>query len=190
MHHATSACSTTGRPTTAWRRPAAYRCSCSTCTSTPIRWTTAPTRRSTSTTSCRRSAGRRRSGFIARRSGCDSRACRPGCHVRDDKKKLSARLDAAGFFLGLGFDRFHVVVAQAEMVADFVDQHVAHDVRQVLARFTPVVEDGTAIEKDAVDVVGDMTCAAFHHRHALIKTQEVERRVELHLLLDLIGREG
>src|SRR5882757_334956 len=104
-------------------------------------------------------------------------------------KTLSARLGAAGFFFGLGFDRLHVIVAQAEMMADLVDQHVAHDVRQVFARFAPVVEDRTAVEEDAVDVVGDMARAALHHRHALIETEQVERRVELHLLLDLVGWE-
>src|SRR5882757_905100 len=180
MRRATSGYSITGARTTAWRRPAACRCSRSTWTSTPTRWTTAPRSANTSTASCRRSAGRRPSACIERRFESDCWGARA---------QLSARLRAAGFFLGLGFDRFHVVVAQAEMMADLVDQHVAHDVRQVLARFTPVVEDRTAIEEDAVDVVGDVARAALHHRHALIKSQQVERRVELHLLLDLVGRE-
>ena len=76
---------------------------------------------------------------------------------------LGARLGAARFFLGAGFDRFHVVVAHAEVMADLVDQHVPHDMRQVLVRFAPVIEDRAAIEEDAVDVVGDMAGAALHH---------------------------
>ena len=98
-------------------------------------------------------------------------------------------LGAAGFFFGLGLDRFHVVVAQPEMMADLVDQHMAHDVRQILARFAPVIEDRPAVEEDAVDVVGDVARATLHHRHALIETQQVEWRIEVHLLLDLVGRE-
>ena len=54
---ATGASSTSTRPST--RRPsrAASRCSRSTCTSTPITWTSAPTRRRTSTRSCATSTG-------------------------------------------------------------------------------------------------------------------------------------
>ena len=74
-------------------------------------------------------------------------------------------------------------------MADLVDQHMAHDVRQVLVRLAPVVEDGTAIEEDAVDVVGDVTGAALHHRDALVETEQIERRVEFHLLLDFIRGE-
>ncbi|NDH64172.1 MAG: DUF1254 domain-containing protein, partial [Alphaproteobacteria bacterium] len=86
------------------------------------------------------------------------------------------------------FDRFHVVVAQAEVMADLVDQHMPHDMRQVFAGLAPIVEDRAAIEEDAVDVVGDVAGTALHHRDALVEAEQIERRVEFHLLLDLVGR--
>src|SRR6185369_16901139 len=100
----------------------------------------APTRRPMSTPSSRSSNGPMPSASIARRCGCD----------------LGAWLGAARFFFGAGFDRFHVVVAHAEVMADLVDQHVPHDMRQVFVRFAPIVEDRAAVEEDAVDVVGDV----------------------------------
>ena len=73
------------------------------------------------------------------------------------------------------------------MMADLMDQHVTHDVRQVLGRFAPEIEDGAAIEEDAVDVVGDVAGAALHHRHALIEAEQVEGGIELHRLFDFVG---
>src|SRR3546814_20247649 len=49
-------------------------------------------------------------------------------------------------------DRLHVVVREAEMVADLVDQDVAHDMLQILAGVAPIVEDRPAVEIDHVEV--------------------------------------
>jgi hypothetical protein len=43
--------------------------------------------------------------------------------------------------LGIRLDRFHVVVGQAEMMADFMDQHMGDDGAQRLVMVAPVVED-------------------------------------------------
>ncbi len=48
---------------------------------------------------------------------------------------------------------FHVVVAHAEMVADFVDQDMADQIGQILAGLAPVIEDRPAVEKDHVDIL-------------------------------------
>ena len=47
-------------------------------------------------------------------------------------------------------DPFHVLVAETEMVADLVDQHVAHHIDEVFASLAPIVEDRSAIQKDHV----------------------------------------
>src|SRR6185312_4670352 len=44
----------------------------------------------------------------------------------------------------LTLDRVHVVVGKTEVMADLVDQYMAHDVAQALVMLGPVVQDGTA----------------------------------------------
>src|SRR5215467_1396272 len=44
------------------------------------------------------------------------------------------------------FDRLHIVVRKAEMVADLVDQHVTDDTAECLLMFRPVVQDRPPIE--------------------------------------------
>src|ERR1051325_163980 len=45
-------------------------------------------------------------------------------------------------------DRVHLIVRQAEVMADLVDQHVTDDVAQGLFVLRPIVEDRAAIEED------------------------------------------
>src|SRR5690606_29616405 len=55
--------------------------------------------------------------------------------------------------LGLrrGLDGFHLLVREAEMMAQFVDQHMGDDLAQrVVVVLGPVVENGAAIEEDGV----------------------------------------
>ena len=71
--------------------------------------------------------------------------------------RLSAavrEIGAVGFGSGsvLCFDALHVLVAEAEMMADLVDQHVADNAGKVLAGLAPIIEDRPAIEKDQVEV--------------------------------------
>ena len=54
--------------------------------------------------------------------------------------------------VGVGLDIFHVVVGEAVMVADLMDQHMPDDVAQVLACLAPVIEDRPAVEEDPVEI--------------------------------------
>ena len=65
---------------------------------------------------------------------------RPGMTSALPRRRLLGRL----------LDPLHVIVRQAEMVADLVDQHMGDDVAQRLLVLGPVVEDGAAVERDAV----------------------------------------
>src|ERR1700730_11216249 len=55
-----------------------------------------------------------------------------------------------------GLDRLHVGVREAEMVADLVDQHMAHDVAQRLLVLGPVIQDRAAVEPDHVRKSGNV----------------------------------
>jgi len=46
----------------------------------------------------------------------------------------------------LRLDRLHVGVGKAEMVADFVNQHMADDMAKRLVMFSPVIQDRPAVE--------------------------------------------
>src|SRR5258708_32254091 len=85
----------------------------------------------------------------------------------------------------LRLDALHVVVAEAEMVADLVDEDVAHEVVEILAGLAPVIEDGSAVEKDDVGLGARVHHALARQRDAAIEAADVERAVQLHLLLGL-----
>jgi hypothetical protein len=44
-------------------------------------------------------------------------------------------------------------VTQAEMMADLMDQHIAHQAEQLLAGFNPFQQNGFAIEKNRVGLL-------------------------------------
>jgi hypothetical protein len=50
--------------------------------------------------------------------------------------------------IGVRFDRLHVGVGQAEMMADLMDQHMGDDGTERLLMVAPVVEDRPAIQPD------------------------------------------
>ena len=52
--------------------------------------------------------------------------------------------------LGTGFDRFHVFVRQAEMMADFVNQHVGDNFAQCILMLRPIIEDWPSIQPDHI----------------------------------------
>src|SRR2546429_1398975 len=83
-------------------------------------------------------------------------------------------------------DMRHVVVAEAEMMADLMDENVAYDVLEILAGLAPVIEDRTAIEKDHVDVRRYRRDALVGQGDAAIEAEYVERTLQAHLVLRLL----
>src|SRR5580704_12377800 len=77
----------------------------------------------------------------------------------------------------LALDPLHILVAEAEMVTDLVDHHVAHQFEQVLAAVAPVIEDRPAVEIDRVRMRQRIADALMRQRDAAIEAQEVERAV-------------
>lgn len=47
-----------------------------------------------------------------------------------------------------GFDRVDIIVGQAEMVADFVHQHMGHQMFQAVGPMRPFLQHGAAVQKD------------------------------------------
>src|SRR5215470_12710601 len=81
-----------------------------------------------------------------------------------------------GVGVGGGLDALHVVVAEAEMVADLVDQHMAHQMGELLAALAPVVEQRPAIEEDAIEVARHLADGLAAEIDAAIEPEQVERR--------------
>src|ERR1041384_1497212 len=68
-----------------------------------------------------------------------------GTRVKGSRRR-DCRRDVSFVRVSSPFDRLHVGVRQAEMVADLVHQHVRDDRAQRVVVLGPVVEDRTAIE--------------------------------------------
>src|SRR5579872_6959534 len=93
---------------------------------------------------------------------------RAGCRRNTDRSSRDigkAALTPAAFS-ARAFDPFHVGIAEPEMVADLVDQHVADDRVQVLTGLAPIVEDRPAVEKDHVELRPRVADAAPRQRGA------------------------
>ena len=83
----------------------------------------------------------------------------------------------------------HVVIAKTEMVADFVDQHMSDDVAKCFFILGRIVEDGAAIERNAVRTFSGLRIPAFGDAAALKKTKQIEGRFKCEVVHDLVGRE-
>src|SRR5262245_63787577 len=97
--------------------------------------------------------------------------CSPNCANECGRSYRFARsspLRALRFRL----DPLHVVVGEAEMVADLVNEDVAHQVSQVLAGFAPVVQQRAAVEEDHVDIGDDVGHAFARKVDAAIETEQ------------------
>src|SRR5581483_1396745 len=87
-----------------------------------------------------------------------------------------------------GLDAGHILVRQAKMMADLVDQHVADDVAQAFLVLGPIVQDRPAVEPDHVGQPGDITGALEGQADALEQAEQVELALALHLVQHLVGR--
>src|SRR4051812_42495914 len=94
---------------------------------------------------------------------------------------------SGGELLGLFLELFHVVVRQAEMVADLVDQHMGDDVAQRLVVFGPVVQYRPAVEGDAVRAFAGLRVPALGDAAALEQAKQVERGLQRQVVHDLVG---
>src|SRR5689334_21526610 len=90
---------------------------------------------------------------------------------------------------GRFLDAFHVLVGQPEMMADLVDQHMGDDVAQRLLVLRPVVEDGAAVERDAVRPLAGLGVPALGEAASLEQAEQIERRLQGEVVHDLVGRE-
>src|SRR5262249_21032608 len=84
------------------------------------------------------------------------------------------------------FDPFHVRVAEAEMVADLVDQHMAHQPGEILAALAPIIEDRPAVEKDHVEIGTGIADALVRQRDTPVEAEDIEGAVEPHRLFGLL----
>ena len=71
----------------------------------------------------------------------------------------------------LGLDALHVLVAEAEMVADLVDHHMAHDVEERQAGHLPIGKQRPAVEEDHVVDAADNMDAVLRQRNTAIEAE-------------------
>src|SRR5215470_12722595 len=83
-------------------------------------------------------------------------------------------------------DPVYVVVGEAEMVVDLVDEDVAHEVGQVLAGFAPIVEQRPSVEEDHVEMGDDAGDALARKIDAAIEAEQVELGLAAHLVHRLL----
>src|SRR6516165_2431968 len=80
-------------------------------------------------------------------------------------------------------DPRHLLVAEAEMMADLVDQHMTHEAREILPGLAPVVEDRPAVEKDHVELRPRIARALPGQGDAAVETEDVEWALQRHFRL-------
>ena len=60
------------------------------------------------------------------------------------------------------------------MVSNLVDQDVAHDMGKVLPRLQPLIQDGTAVQEDHVDVGGRLGGRFSGRGHAAVHPEKID----------------
>lgn len=89
-----------------------------------------------------------------------------------------------------GFDCLHILIRQAEVVADFVDEHMGDDHAESFLMLSPIVEKGPAVENHHIG-----HAARLGHRrilsqaYALEQAENVERRFGLEIVQYIVRRE-
>ena len=73
------------------------------------------------------------------------------------------------------------------MMSDLVDQHMRDDGAERLLVLGPIIEDWTAVEKYHVRQRGDVADALPREIDARIEAEQVEGRLDPHLVEDLVG---
>ena len=82
--------------------------------------------------------------------------------------------------------RMHILIAQAEMMADLVDQDVADQMLERLALLAPFGKDGLAEQADPIGQCSAGLDAALADRNALIDAGQVKRMVDPHFPEQLV----
>lgn len=87
------------------------------------------------------------------------------------------------------FDSLHVLVAQAEMVADLVHQHMADDGAERVLAIGPIIEDRAAIEPDHVGLLpGLREDFALRQAAAAKEAEQIVVAFAFHLVERLVVR--
>ena len=81
----------------------------------------------------------------------------------------------------LGADALHVIVREAEVVADLVQQHLAHQAGQAAAVLRPLLQQRLAVEEHQVRCLRPVGDRLLGQAHALVQAQQVVGAVELQL---------
>ena len=84
------------------------------------------------------------------------------------------------------FDSRHASIGKTEMMADFMDQDMPHQMAQVFPAFDPVVQQRPAVEKDHADVVRHHAYTFLLQIDAVVHAQKSVRRAHGHLAHGLI----
>src|SRR5579872_1608786 len=88
------------------------------------------------------------------------------------------------------FDRLHIRVRKAKMMANFVNEHMGDDRTKRVFALAPVVEKGPPIEPDHVrQVAGLGHCAALRQAASTKQAEQLELALGLHLVERLLVRE-
>ena len=74
------------------------------------------------------------------------------------------------------------------MVADLVDQHMGDDVAQRLLVLGPVVEDGAAVERDAVRPLAGLRVPALGDAAPLEQAEQIEGRLQRQVVISSVGK--
>src|SRR5580704_5731705 len=96
---------------------------------------------------------------------------------------MKSLLDLFGGLL----DRRHVGVAQAEMMADLVNEHMLDDIAQRVLVLGPVIEDRPAVEPDHVRHLPGGAFRAERQADPLEQAEQVELALRLHLVKHLVA---
>src|ERR1700693_1591206 len=128
-------------------------------------------------------------GFLARTAFNANARPAEGCRFARVPGPSVPGYASCGRLRRVRLDRRDVLVGEAEMVADFVEQHVGDDFSQRLVVLGPIIEDRPPVEPDQVGHLDRRGLGLERQPDAVEQPQEIELAFQSHLLDDVVGRE-
>ena len=85
-------------------------------------------------------------------------------------------------------EQHHIVVGKPEVVTDFVYQDMAYDRFEGFLRFTPVIENGSTVQKNGIQRGSGVEHAFMRQSDAMIKSEKVKGTFKVHRFFDFFLR--
>jgi hypothetical protein len=121
--------------------------------------------------------------FAVERGGSVREPVTGASNLLRDQRECWVRVPVSG---NAGLDAFHVLIGQAKVMPDLMNEDVSYDVTQGFIILGPVIKDRPPVEQHPVGQFAGLDGEPFGQPAALEQAEQIERRLQPHVLEDIV----